>query len=113
MAMLALVAGSRADDKKDEKIDAKKLIGKWEPEDAKEKVSMEFTKDGKLTILAGNGKEFSGTYKVDGKKLTFSVKSGEMEITKTVTILKLTDDEFTGEADMGKKTMKRVKEKKE
>lgn len=46
----------------DEKIDAKKLVGKWEPKDRKEKkegesVVIEFTKGGKVAVIhSGRGK---------------------------------------------------------
>jgi uncharacterized protein (TIGR03066 family) len=113
VAMLALVGGSNADDKKDEKVDGKKLIGKWEPKEVKgdRKIVIEFTKAGKMNVSADSGAAFEGTYQLDGKKLTFQIKLGENEVKKTVTIIKLTDDEFESEGDDGKKSFRRMKEK--
>lgn len=111
-AVLALAAGAYAD----EKIDAKKIVGKWEPKDAKKEIKMEleFTKDGKLSVTAdADGKDFTitGTWKLDGNKLTLQLKAGENEIKDTVTISKLTDDEMIGESDTKKQkeSFKRVK----
>src|SRR6185312_5597528 len=54
--VMLVTAGSPADDKA-EKIDRKKLIGKWEPPDTPKGVSLviEFTKDGKLVVSADVG----------------------------------------------------------
>jgi uncharacterized protein (TIGR03066 family) len=109
--VLAVAAGAGADDK----VDGKKLIGKWEPKEAKKDMKMviEFTKDGKLTVTAdGGGKEFKveGTYKLDGNKVAMNLKLGEMEIKDSFTITKLTDDELDGENKEGKKeSFKKVK----
>lgn len=107
IAMLAF-AGSAADDK----IDAKKLVGKWEPKDEKKdfKMVLEFAPDGKLTVTADTD-IVTGTWKLDGKKLSLLLKSGENEIKDTVTITKLTDDELIGESETkkSKETFKRVK----
>src|SRR5436309_3232157 len=101
-AVLMISAGLTADDKKDEKIDAKKLVGKWEPGDGKKdaKVTIEFTKDGKLQIVAefnGKSEKAEGTYKLDGNKLDVTLKLGGQEQKETLTVLKLTDDELTTE----------------
>ena len=107
-----------ADDKKDEKIDAKKLVGKWTPKDEKNKkgadsIVIEFTKDGKATVRASrDGKDFTleGTYKLDGNKLTTTMKLGDMERMQTRTISKLTDTELVSSDDKGKEdTLIRVK----
>jgi uncharacterized protein (TIGR03066 family) len=110
---LVLCCGVSAEDK----IDAKKLVGKWEPKEKKEGGSavIEFTKDGKVTItLAAKGKEvkFDGTYKVDGNKVTTTMKFGDKERTDTQTITKLTDTELVSKDEKGKEeTLLRVKEK--
>ncbi len=100
----------------DEKIDVKKLVGKWEPSDAKKdvKVVLEFTKDGKLSVTADAAGEqviVSGSWKLDGNKLTLEMKSGENEIKDTVTIKKLTDNVLEAESDSKKRLekFKRVK----
>ena len=107
-----VVAFAGADDKKDDKIDAKKLVGKWEPKkDAK--FTIEFTKDGKLIVIADKDFKIEGTYKLDGNKLEILMKAGENEVKDTILISKLTDDEMEGESQ-GKKTkdtFKRIKEK--
>ena len=111
VVMFAFAAGA-ADDKKDEKIDGKKLIGKWEPKDPKaEKIVLEFTRDGKLNAFADKDFKIEGSYKLDGNKLTILLKAGENEIKDTVTISKLTDDELIGESETKKtkETFKRVK----
>ena len=77
--VLGLACGvTLAQDKKDEKIDAKKLVGKWEREPGKEKdkgfgkIVVEYTADGKITATIGDKGDFKieGTYKVDGNKIT-------------------------------------------
>lgn len=112
--VLAMACGVTA---ADDKIDAKKLIGKWEPKAPKkgENMVMEFTKDGKL-ILAGEGGgkdvKIEGTYKLEGDKLSFKMKFGDTTVEETVTITKLTDDELEGKDKDGKsEAFKRVKEK--
>src|SRR5688500_18754573 len=88
---LLLSSGLAADDKKGEKIDAKKLIGTWEPKDRKEGRSavVEFAKGGKATAtVSPNGKEmtFDGTYKIDGDTLTLTLKLPGKEVTQTHTV---------------------------
>jgi uncharacterized protein (TIGR03066 family) len=98
-AVVVLVGASSAQDKK---IDPAKLVGKWEltksdSENAPKGAIVEFAKDNKLTItIDAGGKEFkvSGTYKVDGDKLTVTIKppDGGKEDSETDTIKSLTDD---------------------
>jgi uncharacterized protein (TIGR03066 family) len=105
--MAVLVVGVSAEDK-EEKIDTKKLIGKWEPkEEKKHKVIIEFTKDGKVIVSFGDDKH-EGTYKVDGNKLTTMVKADE---TKTITITKLTDTEMVTMDENKAVTFLRLKDK--
>ncbi len=114
--VLALACGATA---ADEKIDGKKLVGKWEPKEAKkgEAMVMEFTKDGKITVVGDmGGKEvkIEGTYKLDGDKLSFVLKFMDIEIKETVTITKLTDTEMEGKDKDGKaEGFKKVVPKKE
>ena len=106
-----------ADDKKAEKIDAAKLVGKWEPKEPKkgEEFVMEFMKDGKLSVtgtLDGKMQTLGGTYKLDGDKLSFEVKLPGETIKETITLTKLTDDELEGKDKEGKvEVLKRVKPK--
>jgi uncharacterized protein (TIGR03066 family) len=100
----------------DEKIDAKKLVGKWEPKGQKEgDFTIEFTKDGKVHIaVSQNGKEFKadGTYKVDGNKVTTKVDFGGKDVSETHTILKLTDTEMVTKDEKGREDkLTRVKGK--
>jgi uncharacterized protein (TIGR03066 family) len=83
-ALTALVfcGALSADDKKGQKIDAKKLVGLWELKEKKEeqvtKTVFEFAKDGRVgavNILSGiEGGKIEGTYKLDGSKLTITMK---------------------------------------
>lgn len=94
----------------DEKIDAKKLVGKWEPKDRKEKkegesVVIEFTKGGEVAVThsgRGNDVKFGGTYKVEGDKLTTTMKLGGDERSQTQTIVKLTDAELVVKNEKGR-----------
>jgi len=119
VATLALCFGALAEDKKDETIDAKKLVGKWEPkEKTKDRTLLiEFAKDGKVTFTgAEGGKEMKaeGTYKVNGNKLTLDMKFGDKERKMTRIVSKLTDAELVSTEEGGKSedTMVRVKDKK-
>lgn len=117
---VALAATAARADDKPEKVDAKKLVGRWEPADAPKavKVVIEFTKDGKLAIevdFGGKAEKTTGTYKVDGNKLSVTMKKGDgKERSESMTVTKLTDDELVMEEDGKKKseTLKRIKDKK-
>lgn len=97
----------------DDKIDAKKLVGKWERRDAKKESAfvLEFTKDGKLIVKSGADFTTDGTYKLNDNKLTITLKVGENEIKDTLTITKLTDDalEYESGAKKMRDTFTRVK----
>ena len=109
--VLVLACGVSAEEKK---IDAKKLVGKWDgtvthKDKKEEKVAVEYTADGKFTATHGDHK-VEGTYKADGKKLTLKSKVKDEEKTMTITVTKLTDDVMEGETDMGDKgSFKKVK----
>jgi uncharacterized protein (TIGR03066 family) len=117
LAALVFCCALSADDKKDEKIDAKKLVGKWAPKEKKEGVTVviEFMKGGKASFtLNANGKELKaeGTYKLDGNKLTTTMKFGEKEQSQTRTVSKLTDTELVSTDEKGKEdTLVRLKDK--
>src|SRR4051794_26754829 len=98
-AVMGLVSGAAQDDKKDSKIDGKKLIGKWAPKDPKKEagLTIEFAKDGKMFVsvdIAGKAEKMEGTYKLDGDKLTVALKFGAKDRQETMTVTKLTDDEL-------------------
>jgi uncharacterized protein (TIGR03066 family) len=102
-----------------DKFDPKKLLGKWEPADGKESIILEFTDKGKMSItFEGGGKteKVEGTYKLDGDKLEMVMvlegKDKKEERKETVTITKLTDDEWSGKDAKGKEeSFKRPKKK--
>ncbi|MBP3955259.1 TIGR03066 family protein [Gemmata sp. G18] len=103
----------------DEKIDAKKLIGKWEPAKAEKdgpKMVLEIGEKDKFTLhVTVNGKteKIDGTYKLDGNKLEVEMSFGGKTEKETITITKLTDTELVAKDSKGKEdTMNRVKEKK-
>lgn len=116
VVLLALAINVRAEDKKD-KIDKSKLIGTWKlvktdsptPPPKGASLTVEFTKDGKVTFVATLGdKKRTGTasYKVDGDKLTTTRKipNSDKEETETVTIKELTDKKFVTIEKKGDKT---------
>jgi uncharacterized protein (TIGR03066 family) len=117
VVVLALTAGLSAEDKKVDAIDAKKLVGKWEPKEKKEdiKMTIEFTKDGKMMVTItekGKDTKLDGTYKVEGNKLMTTVKVGDMERTRTRTVSKLTDTELVSTDEKGKEdALIRLKDK--
>jgi uncharacterized protein (TIGR03066 family) len=116
---LALAGFATAEDKKAGNIDAKKLVGKWEP--AKPDADhppfvLEFTDAGKfsLSYTGADGKpaKYEGTYKVNGNKVEVTMQRNGKEVTDTHVISKLTDDELVGTNPKGKEeVMKRVKAK--
>ena len=118
LAALLIGTATMSADDKDVKIDVKKLLGKWEPAEAKKdaKIIIEFAKDGKLVISAdGGGKDIKidGTYKINGNKIDLALTFGGQEQKETLTVTKLTDDEMSTEDSKGKKeSLKRVKDKK-
>jgi uncharacterized protein (TIGR03066 family) len=104
--MVGAAAGQEKKDSKkdDKKIDAAKLVGRWEmtrctldmPPKA---ASVEFTKDNKVNVSVtdkdGKESKYGGTYKVEGDKLTVKLMiPGEPEKEDTDTIQALTDDKF-------------------
>jgi uncharacterized protein (TIGR03066 family) len=116
---LALALGATAQEKKNPPIDAKKLVGKWELKDAKKGTKppqLEFAADGKLALtgdIDGKPANFTGTYKLDGDKLSFELKSKDDAFKDAVTLTRLDDDEFDAkDADGKTETFARVKAKK-
>jgi uncharacterized protein (TIGR03066 family) len=102
----------------DEKIDAKKLIGKWEPAKSEKDGPMmvlEIQEKGKFILhVTFNGKteKVDGTYKLDGNKIEVEMSFGGKSMKDTLTVEKLTDTEMVTKDSKGKEeTMKKVKEK--
>jgi uncharacterized protein (TIGR03066 family) len=114
VAFLALATFSVA---ADEKIDAKKLVGKWEP--AKQEkgfdLVLEIMEKGKMTLsvsVGGKTEKVEGTYKLDGNKLEVELSFGGKTEKETLTITKLSDTEMVTKDSKGKEdTLKRVKAK--
>src|SRR5687767_321206 len=110
--------GASAEDKKEDKIDAKKLVGKWRLKDDKEAAMvMEFGKDGTLTTtVTFEGKELKKTavsYRVEGNALRVTDKVGGKEEPSKTTILKLNDTEMVFRKENAKDdiTLIRIKDK--
>jgi uncharacterized protein (TIGR03066 family) len=115
-AVLVAALGGAADGRQPEKIDARLLVGKWQPKEAEGKdFTIEFTKDGKLVFVAKAGdKEFKidGTYKLDGDKLSFKLSFGGAEKEEARTVHSLSKTELVSSDKDGKKdTLIRVKAK--
>ena len=105
-------AGAARQDKDKDKVDLKKLMGKWEPKD--QGVIIEFADKGKLIIsIDGGGKseKIEGTYKaIEGNKLEVVIAFGGKEQKETLTVKKLTDDELITADGKGKEeTLKKKK----
>lgn len=118
-ALVAVLAFAGFAGAADEKIDAKKLIGKWEPakpEKDAPKMVLEIADKGKFTLhvtIEGKTEKIEGTYKLEGNKLDIEMSFNGKTEKETVTILKLTDTEMVSKDGKGKEeTMTRVKEKK-
>jgi uncharacterized protein (TIGR03066 family) len=118
-ALSALLLGltAAAEDKKDDKIDPAKLVGKWTPKEKRDNpFVVEFTKDGKAKFTGTvDGKEMKseGTYKADGNKVRLTMSLGEKVETTVRTVTKLTDDELISRDEKGETdTLVRVKDKK-
>ncbi|MBX9624963.1 MAG: hypothetical protein K2X82_14245 [Gemmataceae bacterium] len=122
-ALVVAVAGpGRADDKKDEKDYAKKLLGKWEitkagnPNGAQAGSILEFLKDGKYreVIVGKDGQKQAGpgSYRIEKDKVVIKTGPEGQEFEEALAITKLTDDamELT-DKDGGVDVLKRVKDK--
>ncbi len=116
-AILMFSAASAADDKKDDTIDLKKIVGRWEPIEGKKdfKMVVEFAEKGKLSLsvtVMEKTEKIEGTYKLEGNKMDLALSFGGKEQKETLTILKLTEEEMATEDSKGKKeTFKRIKGK--
>lgn len=116
--LVASLGGAAAGrDAKDGKVDPKLLVGKWTPDDEKkrDKMTIEFTKDGKLALAIKFGEKevkLDGTYKVSGDKLTIKLEFMGEEKSETMTINTLTKAKLVTTDEKGKKdTLLRVEGK--
>jgi uncharacterized protein (TIGR03066 family) len=117
VAVMVAALGGSADGRQPEKLDAKLLVGKWQPKDEakKEDFTVEFSKDGKVTVVFG-GKDMKaeGTYKLDGDKLILKLKFGDKEKDQTRTVHSLTRTELVSSGESGgKDTLVRIPGKKD
>ena len=103
----------------DEKIDARKLVGKWEWTDPAGVVTttFEYAADGKLAgqyRVNGTPAKFAGTYKLKGDQLTQTVtfEDEKKDVTETTTVTRLTDEVLETELKGQKLVFKRLKDKK-
>ena len=102
-----LAVSARADEKKTDT--AKQLVGVWEITKTHENgpppgTTIEFTKDGKLKLAMKMGDQdvkVEGSYKVEGKGFTFTIKMGDQEHSDTITIKKISKTEMTCENKQG------------
>lgn len=110
---VALVPTAAADDETRDLPDGKRLVGRWQPVEARKGVatSVEFTKDGKLTVTVeperGKSVGLTGTYKLDGTKLKikWDGKTADAELA----VVRLSDEILETEDSKGKReTMARV-----
>ncbi|MCS7022856.1 MAG: TIGR03066 family protein [Gemmataceae bacterium] len=89
-----------------EKLDPKKLLGKWEPVDSKlTSLTLEFQDKGKwiLTVeIMGKTEKAEGTYKLEGNKLEVTMVLAGQEQKEVLTVKKLTDSEFVTTDSKGK-----------
>jgi uncharacterized protein (TIGR03066 family) len=106
-----------AEDKKDDRIDAKLLIGRWVPKERKDGASMvlTFLKDGKATLDATDGGQETknvGTYTADGATLVLVMTADGKERTLERRIARLTADELVLKNETGmEQTFVRVRDR--
>lgn len=116
VAFLTAAAGGPAvgRDAKDAKVDGKLLVGKWtsDEEKKKDKMFIEFTKDGKLAVsvdFGGKELKIDGTYKLDGNKLSVKMSFMGEEKSEVMTVNSLTKNKLVTTDEKGKKdTLVRV-----
>jgi uncharacterized protein (TIGR03066 family) len=98
LAMLMTLSAAAAAPEKSEKITPDKLIGKWQPIEAKKDsppTSMEFTKDGKARVVAelgGQSIELNGTYTLTGNQLRLSIQFGDNATPNDFKVVSVTSD---------------------
>jgi uncharacterized protein (TIGR03066 family) len=106
LGLLACLSSPTTAADKDKASNKEKLLGTWELVKVEPKsdeappagTTVEFAKDGKLTIMAKVGEKtisLKATYTLEGNKLKTSMKGPDgKEHTDTDTITKLTDEEL-------------------
>ena len=86
------------------KGNADKIVGTWEVtkpgKGTPPGATVEFTKDGKM-IMTATGVKMEGQYKVEGDKITATMKLGEVEKKESLKIKSLTDTALVTEDEKG------------
>jgi uncharacterized protein (TIGR03066 family) len=108
---IAVLLNSSASSAPEPSSNRTKIVGVWEfvksDDGTPPGSTLEFTKDGKIKVETKVGDEdlkMEGTYKVDGDKLTVTIKeteAKEKDKSETVTITKLTDNELIVKDEKG------------
>ncbi len=117
LSALLMSSTAAAEDKKDDRIDAKLLIGRWVPKERKDGASMvlTFLKDGKATLDATDGGQETknvGTYTADGATLVLVMTADGKERTLERRIARLTADELVLKNETGmEQTFVRVRDR--
>jgi uncharacterized protein (TIGR03066 family) len=112
LAFAGLTGTAAGQDKDKDKVDLKKLMGKWEPKDPG--ITIEFADKGKMILsidIGGKSEKVEGTYKaIEGNKLEVVISFGGKEQKETLTVKKLTDEELVTTDSKGKEeTLKKKK----
>jgi uncharacterized protein (TIGR03066 family) len=115
-ALLACCGSAAGDDRKKEKLDAAKMVGRWGPKDKKAGVyTLEFRSDGMMVLtgtVAGREQRWDGKYRLEGSRLSVELRSEAGEWLDVNTITKLTDTDLDGKEASGKTfSLVRLKEK--
>jgi uncharacterized protein (TIGR03066 family) len=117
IAVLVLTGFAGSAGAADEKVDVKKLIGKWEPAQPEKDgplMVLEIGDGGKITLhVTSNGKtgKADGTYVVKDNKLEVELAYDGKTMKETLTIVRLTDTELVTKGKNDKEeTLKRIKD---
>jgi uncharacterized protein (TIGR03066 family) len=115
-ALLTFCSTATAEDRKKEKFDAAKLVGRWGPKDKKDGTyTIEYRADGTVVLVGtADGREWrwEGTYKLEGSRLSAVLRSEIGEWSGVNTLTKLTGAELTGKNSSGNPfSLIRLKEK--
>ena len=115
LVALAVQVTLSADGKSPDATYAEKIVGRWSLKKDAGKTVVEFTKDGRMlvdTVVNEKAMKMEGTYKLEGKKLTVTVKAGAKEVERVQTIFDVTETELITTDEGGKKEFStRVKDK--
>lgn len=119
VAVLVLTGLAAHTNAADEKVDVKKLIGRWEPVAPGKDLALvlDIAENGKIAMYVtsdGKTRKVEGTYTVKDDKIEVELTYNGNTRKDTLTVLKLTDTELVTRGKSGaEETMKRVKEKDE